>query len=194
MGGYKFDQAKMARLDDPGRLEDLRPDVMWEALGAPESVGTIVDVGAGTGVFAEQFALLAPGAVVYAADTSQGMLDWIADKRASLVESGRIVPVLSDETTLPLPDASADLAIMVNMHHELDDPVALYEDIRRILRPGGRMLVVDWTDRDTPHGPPLAIRASEEQIVEALRSAGFEDIEPHCGLRYHSLLTSTKPA
>jgi len=193
MPGYKFDPAKMARLDDPGRLDDLSPAAMWDALGRPD-VRAIADIGAGTGMFAEQFALLAPHAVVYASDTDQGMLDWIADKRSALVASGRIVPLLSVESHVPLPDASVDLAIMINMHHELDDPRAMYADVARLLVGRGQVLVVDWADRDTPHGPPLAVRAPAEEIAAILESAGFVDVVVHDVLPYHSLVTAKKPA
>lgn len=194
MSGYKFNPAKTARLDDPGRLDDLRPDVMWDALGRPVDVKSIADIGAGTGMFAEQFAALAPAATVYAIDVAPEMLDWIREKRSGLVESGRIVPVLSQESQLPLHDASIDLAVMINMHHELDDPDAMYRDVLRALRPGGQALVVDWACRETPHGPPVAVRSSASRIAEVLAGAGFAEVQTHDELQFHSVLTARKPA
>jgi SAM-dependent methyltransferase len=192
MSPFKFDPARIARLDDPGRLDDLIPRVMWEALGRPDT-DVIVEVGAGTGVFSEQFALLAPDAIVYAADTDQRMLDWIARVRAPLVDARRIVPVLSSETSVPVPDASADLVVMVNLHHELDDPAATYRDAARMLRPGGRVLVVDWAKRETPHGPPVAARAKPSEIEALLVAAGFADACEHAGLPHHTLITARRP-
>jgi ubiquinone/menaquinone biosynthesis C-methylase UbiE len=194
MSGYKFDPSKIARLDDPGRLDDLRPDVMWAALGRPSEARTIADIGAGTGMFAEQFAALAPDATVLALDVAPEMIDWMRDKRAALVESGRIIPMLSDESRLPLDDASIDVAVMINMHHELDDPDAMYRDVLRALRPDGRLLVVDWACRETPHGPPVAVRSSAARIAEVLAGAGFADVETHDELQFHSVLTARKVA
>jgi SAM-dependent methyltransferase len=191
--GFKFDPAKIARLDDPGRLDDLRPDVMWAALGHPDA-HAIVDVGAGTGMFAEQFASLAPAAVVYAVDSDQRMLDWIVRVRASLVDAGRIVPVLSSEAGVPLPDGSADVVAMINLHHELDDPAVTYRDAGRMLRAGGQILVVDWAKRKTPNGPPLAVRARPAEIERLLAGAGFEDVLEHEGLPQHSLITARRSA
>lgn len=193
MGGYKFDLAKIARLDDPERLEDMRPEAMWQALGCPEGIRAIADIGAGTGIFSEQFARLAPQATVFAIDVAPEMLAWIAEKRAVLVDSGRIVPVLSEESCLPLDDASVDLAVMLNMHHELDDPVAMYRDVLRVLRTGGQLLVIDWTNRETPHGPPVAMRSSAEEIATVLSEAGLADVVIHEQLQYHSVLTARKP-
>jgi SAM-dependent methyltransferase len=189
--GFKFDEAKTAKLDDPGRLEDLLPDVMWEALGRP-APDAIVDLGTGTGMFAEQFALLAPHAVVYAVDTSAAMLDWLREKRAGLVEAGRLVPVLASERAVPLADRIAGLVVMVNLHHELDDPVRTYTEAYRLLGDGGQVLVADWAPRTTPKGPPLVVRALPRQIADALEEAGFTDASEHEGLPYHTLMTARR--
>ena len=63
----KFDIAKLEELNDPRRFEHLPPEVMWSALGNPRP-RTIVDIGAGTGLFSCCFADLAPDSVVYAVD------------------------------------------------------------------------------------------------------------------------------
>jgi SAM-dependent methyltransferase len=192
LAAFKFDPAKTARLDDPGRLDDLRPDVMWHALGDPDP-SVVVEIGAGTGLMSEQFAALAPRSTVYAADTAQPMLDWIARVRARLVEAGRIVPVLASETKVPLPDGIADVVAMVNLHHELDDPAATYRDAARLLAAGGRLLVVDWAPRETPKGPPLAVRAQPSEIEALLVGAGLGDVREHEGLPHHTLITAVKP-
>lgn len=192
MGGFKFDPAKIARLDDPARLDDLRPGVMWRALGEPDP-SVIVEIGAGTGLMSEQFARLAPRAVVYAADTEQTMLDWISRVRESLVGAGRIVPILASETSVPLADGVADVVAMVNLHHELDDPAATYADAARLLAPGARLLVVDWAKRESPHGPPVPVRAEPAAIVTLVAQAGFESVQEHEGLPYHTMITALKP-
>jgi len=186
----KFDLSRMERLDDESRLVDLDPGVMWEALGRP-APAVIVDLGAGTGLFARRLALLAPEATVYAVDTQPAMLRWIAD-HADPASAGRIVPTLAQETRVPLDDGVADLAVMINLHHELARPLASYAEVFRLLRPGGRLLVVDWAPTAEGGGPPREIRATAGQIGDALRSVGFGDIVAHQGLRRHSLVTAAK--
>jgi len=187
----KFDMAKLERLNDSGRFDSMIPAVMWNALGSPEP-SAIVDIGAGTGLFAEKFAELAPGATVYAADMAPEMVEWMREHRAG-VASGRLVPLISTETGVPLPDASAQLVIMLNLHHELAEPAALYAEALRLLHPGGQLLVVDWAARETPKGPPLAIRASFDALEAFLRAAGFVDIADHEGLPWHTLVTARRP-
>lgn len=191
MPHLKFDIAKIARLDDVGRFDDLDPDVMWEALGSPKP-DAIVDIGAGTGMFARRFAGLAPEATVFAVDTEQRMLDWIAEHPDPVVDD-RLRPVLSEESTVPLPDGSADLVVMINLHHELADPASTYAEARRVLRPGGQVLLVDWAPIETPKGPPQQVRASAEDLAGRLAAAGFMAVTVHPPLPWHSLLTARAP-
>jgi len=192
MAHQKFDVRKIARLDDVGRFETMKPDVMWDALGSPNP-RVIVEIGAGTGLFAERFAALAPEATVYGVDTEEPMIEWMREHRNSVSE-GRLIPVLSEETAVPLDDGIADLVTMLNLHHELADPAAIYREALRLLRPGGRMLVVDWAAAETPKGPPVHIRASGEQLAEHLENAGFTDVAVHHDrLPWHSLVTATRP-
>jgi len=195
MAHQKFDMRKLERLNDPGRFDTMVPQVMWEALGEPHP-DVIVEIGAGTGLFAEEFSRLAPEATVYAVDMAPEMIEWMSEHRSGVVprdgHAPRLVPVRSTETSVPLPDASADLVVMLNVHHELADPVGTYTDAYRLLRPGGQMLVVDWAARETPKGPPQAIRASVAALDAALTAAGFVDVESHAGLVWHSLVTARR--
>jgi len=192
MAHEKFDLRKIARLDDVGRFDTLRPDVMWAALGSPNP-RVIVELGAGTGLFAEKFSDLAPDATVYAVDVEQAMIDWMHEHRAG-VAAGRLVPVLSTETVVPLNDSVADLVTMINVHHELEDPSGTYAEVLRLLVSGGQLLVVDWAPVETPKGPPQAVRVSAEQILASLEDAGFERAVVHVGaLPWHSLVTAVRP-
>lgn len=191
MAHLKFDLAKIAKLDDPSRFETLDPDAMWRALGSP-SPRSIVEIGAGTGLFAARFARLAPDAVVYAADIEPAMLEWMRDEREE-VAAGRVVPVLSEEGHVPLPDASADLVYMVNLHHELADPEAIHAEALRMLVPGGLLLAVDWAPRETPKGPPLEVRVAGEAAAAVAAAAGFDDVRVHDDLPWHWMVTARKP-
>ncbi len=192
MAHLKFDLAKIAKLDDPGRFETMRPEVMWAALGDP-SPKVIIEIGAGTGLFSAKFAELAPEVTVYAADTEPVMLDWMRLHRPE-VAAGRIIPVLSEEATVPLDNDQAQLVAMLNLHHELEQPEALYAEALRMLAPAGQLLVVDWAPIETPKGPPLAIRASADEIVTLLERVGFTNARAHDGaLPWHWLVTAERP-
>lgn len=190
MAHLKFDPKKLEKLNDPRRFDTLKPDIMWSALGGPQP-RTVVDIGAGTGLFAAKWVELAPVATVYAADTEPAMLDWMRENRPQ-VRQGAIVPVSSSEMHVPLDDGIADLVTMVNLHHELAHPDAMYREAERLLACSGQILVVDWAPVDSPKGPPEAVRATAEQAVSFLREAGFSDVRPHSGLPYHWIITAVK--
>ena len=190
MAHLKFDPAKLAKLNDPGRFETLKPDAMWAAFGI-EAPSVLVEIGAGTGMFAAEFARRAPGAIVYAADMSGEMVDWMGRHRPEVAD-GRVVPVRSEESAVPLDDAIADGVYMINLHHELAEPEAIYAEAYRLVRPGGRVLVVDWAPADTPKGPPLRVRAATEDLVRHLESAGFARVAVHDVLPWHSVVTASR--
>ena len=190
MAHQKFDVAKIERLEDVARFDSLDPDVMWAALGSP-SPRVIVDIGAGTGLFARRFAAMAPGATVFAADTAPVMLKWI-DEHADPSVGDRIRPLLAEESKVPLPDDTADLVVMINLHHELVDPAASYREALRLLCPGGQILVVDWAPGNTEGGPPQHIRATPDDIIGLLQRAGFVEAAAHAGLPKHSIVTAGK--
>ena len=191
MAHLKFDLAKLERLNDPGRFETLIPDAMWEALGRPDGVRVIVEIGAGTGLFASEFAARAPESTVYAADLEPAMVAWISENRPEAA-SGRIVPLLAEESRVPLEDGIADVVVMINLHHELAEPAASYRDAVRLLSPGGRLLAVDWAARDTPKGPPMNVRISAEEATAFLESAGLTDVRIHESLPWHWMVTGAR--
>jgi len=173
MGYRKFDLSKLERLNDPGRFETLPPDVFWEVLGG--SHGVAVEIGAGTGVFAAEFVARSQDLIVYAVDTEDVMLEWMRANRQEVAD-GRIVPVKATEICVPLPDGIASAVYMINVHHELASPVDSYAEAYRLTAPGGKILVADWADRDTPRGPSSAVRVSATQLREYLERAGFERV------------------
>ena len=191
MAFEKFDVSKLERLNDERRFDVLSPDVMWSALGDPSPLA-IIDIGAGTGLFARRFAALAPAAQVYAADSSATMVDWMVENVPEDLRS-RLHPVLAGEATVPLPDATADLVVMIHLHHELADPLASYREALRLLRPGGQLLVVDWAPSEGPAGPPQHIRVTAEDAAAMLREAGFASVTAHPLLTQDSLLTAARP-
>ena len=191
MAHLKFDLAKLERLNDPGRFETLIPGAMWEALGEPADARVIIEVGAGTGLFAAEFAARAPQATVYAADLEPSMVAWMSENRPETA-SGRLVPLLSEESHVPLEDGIADVVVMINLHHELAEPEASYRDVVRLLAPGGRLLAVDWAHRETPKGPPMAVRISAEEASAFLARAGLTDVRAHDTLPWHWMVTGVR--
>ena len=104
---------------------------------------TVIDLGCGTGATLRLIAPHVAGAI--GVDNSQAMLD-AAGARLADLPNVRLLP--GDLTQLPLGNASADLALMILSLSYTPDPAAALGEARRVLRPGGRLLVVDVLPHD----------------------------------------------
>ncbi|HQN75758.1 MAG TPA: class I SAM-dependent methyltransferase [Methanomassiliicoccales archaeon] len=124
----------------------------------PRKDEVIADLGAGVGYLS--IPLADEGAEVIALDLQQEMLDRIRERDNGL---GRIRLVRATLPEIPLPDASLDRVVMVNVFHEVEDKAGLTREISRVLRPKGRVSLVDWQARGTEGGPPLHERVPAEK-------------------------------
>lgn len=147
-------------LDRPEREQEERPALVVAALGLrPEDV--VADVGAGTGYFSLRLAGVAQR--VFAVDIQPEMLDRLCLKAAA-AGIANIQPVLGAIDDPRLPPASIDLALFVDVYHELDHPVEFMRALRVAIRPGGRVALVEYRAED-PEVPikPLH-KMSEAQV------------------------------
>jgi len=186
----KFDPRKLDKLNDPKRLEYLNPDLIWEK-AALKDPSILIDIGAGTGFFALLFSKKMKKGKVYACDISDEMLLWLEDNLPS-ESKGRVIPVRMEESSVPLSEDMADLVYMINLHHELEQPQKILREALRLLRRGGKLLIIDWKKEQTPEGPPLEIRVTEEAIESQMLKAGFRDIVKYAVLPYHHFLVGEK--
>ncbi len=132
---------------------------------------TLVEIGTGTGLFAEAMLKLLPEARCYALDISVEMIEWIRRNR----ETVRLIPQVMEESRTQLQDDTADFLFMISLHHELNEPVELLRECRRILKPGGKILVADWK-KESIDGPPVEHRTDATTATTHLEKAGFRDI------------------
>ena len=186
----KFDPKKLAKLNDPGRLDYLNPEIIWEKV-ALKNPALLIDIGAGTGFFALLFCRKMNKGKVYACDISDELLAWMKDNLPAK-SKGFVIPVKMEESCVPLPDGKADLVYMINLHHELEDPLRILAESRRLLKEGGKLLIIDWKKEETPEGPPLEIRVAEETIEGQMLASGFASIKKHAVLPYHNFLIGEK--
>ena len=152
------------------------PTVWVKALQIPRG-STVVDLGAGVGYFTWRLAKrVGKEGKVIAVDIQQGMLDVLALNLKKLgIENVEIV--LGTQEDPSLPEDAADLALLVDVYHELALPVRTMEHVRRALKPGGRLVVVEYRKED-PWIPihPLH-KMTVGQVREEIEPVGFEFLE-----------------
>lgn len=184
-----MDPDRVERLRSPERLTYLDPERVWEVL-APVVAGVIVDIGTGIGFLALPFARRFPRSIIYACDIHDGMLSLLGE--ASAAEGLANVRTLRMEPShVPLPDAGADVIVMAQVHHELDDAPALLEECRRLLVPKGRLAIIDWKDEEIPVRPPGGRSVPAPVLARQMKEARFVDIESHDTYAYHHFFTGS---
>jgi len=167
MGFHTFDPGMADRLDDAAaRYRHLSEEELL-ALLAPAAGEAVADLGSGTGFYTDS---VAPAAgVVHAVDVQPEMHDRYRERGLP----GNVRPVTADVADLPFPDDALDAAFTVDTYHEFAGEGALAE-VARVLRPGGRLVVVDWTARGPGDaGPPTDQRYDLADAAGHLRAAGF---------------------
>jgi ubiquinone/menaquinone biosynthesis C-methylase UbiE len=175
-------------LKDEDRRQQMPPEPIL-ALAQVQPGETAVDLGAGTGYWTEPLAkLVGPQGRVFAVDVEPVMLE---ELRGLVRERGlsNVEVVQSEETAVPLEAGIADLVLLGFVLHEPADPLAFLQEVVRLLEPDGRVLVLDWQDRPTEHGPPLEQRISQEEARALLGAAGLSvDDLPSPGEDFYLLL------
>lgn len=161
--------------DDPARDAWQQPERLLDALG-PLAGATVIDIGAGSGYFAWRF--VARGAHVIAADVDAEFQTHVAAEKAArgipddLLSLRRLSPNSPD-----LSSGEVDLAFVANTYHHIDERVAYFAKVREGIKPGGRMVVVDFAHDPAVPGPPMEHRLSTTSVVEELRAAGFTEVK-----------------
>jgi ubiquinone/menaquinone biosynthesis C-methylase UbiE len=150
-------------LDRPERDEEEQPNMMIDALKfKPGDV--VADIGAGSGFITFRIApKVAPKGKVYAVDIQPEMLD-IIRKRAKEKKITNVEPILGAITDPKLPPNSTDLILMVDVYHEFDHPYEMTEAMVRALKPGGRLVFVEYRLEDPRVPIKLVHKMSEKQV------------------------------
>lgn len=174
----KFDYDDRDLLRDAWRREHLDPDRFWAELGL-QAGQTVVDVGAGIGYFALPAARrVGPTGRVHALDVSPYMVSHVA-REAAQAGLDQLVAAVSGEHSLPVGSGVADVALVAFVIHEVVDGARLLAEVGRVLKPGGRLVLLDWaTDSEEPENLPRRLRYAPATVQYLVRKAGLEPGKP----------------
>ena len=182
--------AYIASLEDPTRDAYQKPDEVMGAL-ALRAGETVADIGAGSGYFTLRFArAVGDAGRVYAVDISPDMVRHLNHR---LRDAGvrNVFTVLSDPDDPLLPDASVDRFVIVDTWHHVENQAKYLGLIKRMLKPGGQVVHIDFHKRELPIGPPLGMKIAREDLVKQMQDTGFSLAAEHTFLPYQYFLVFT---
>ena len=151
-------------LERPEREAEENSTALLAALNVKPG-DAVADIGAGTGYYTRRLAkLVGNRGVVYAVDIQQEMLDLLTNK---MTEAGltNMRPVLGTITDPKLPPASEDLILMVDVYHEFSHPYEMTAAMVAALKPGGRIIFVEFRGED----PKVAIKRVHKMTEAQVR-------------------------
>jgi ubiquinone/menaquinone biosynthesis C-methylase UbiE len=161
-----------AWLDRSSRPQEEHTQLAIDKIEVPEN-GVIADIGAGTGYYTFKLAPKVPQGKVYAVEIQDEMITALKERKKKLNVTN--VEVIKGSTTsVNVPENSIDLAIMVDVYHELEYPVEMLTSIKKSLKKDGKILLIEYKGED----PAVAIRplhkTTVEQLNKELSANGFK--------------------
>jgi ubiquinone/menaquinone biosynthesis C-methylase UbiE len=166
MGFHTFDVDRAASLDDEARYRYCSREELLSLLD-PEPDATVADLGSGTGFYTDDVAPFV--GTLYAVDVQPEMHALYREKGVP----SNVELVAADVASLPFGDGELDAAFSTMVYHEFASDAALSE-LARVVRPGGRLLTVDWSRSGAgDDGPPTDERFGLGDAVSALEANGF---------------------
>jgi predicted methyltransferase len=173
------DAEKWAQVfDDPKRDAWQKPHEVIQALALkPDAV--IADIGSGTGYFSARFAHMVPQGRVYGVDTEPDMVKYLSERAKR--EGLKNVTAVQARPGDPLLPEKADVVVLVDVYHHVENREQYFRRLQNSLKPGGRLAIIDFR-LDSPEGPPRSARIAPEQVKAELKRAGYALTQEHAFL------------
>lgn len=188
---FKDVEKYIAFLERPDRAKWQRPDAVVAALGL---VGdeTVVDVGAGSGYFSFRFARAVPRGKVVAIDIQPEMVRHVHHK-AMTDKVSNLEVVLGKPEDPGIPDG-ANLVFLCDVLHHVPDPSLWLGKLTAELKPGARLVLVEFKEGKLPQGPPEKLKLPRTKLLALATGAGLVlDSEKPKLLPYQTFLVFRKP-
>lgn len=161
---HKFSPSGAERLERPERYALIQPEETLRRFGLGPGMH-FLDVGAGTGFFSRAAStLVGPSGHVYAAEMSDEMLKSLKHYGTPL----NMTLVRNREYEIPVAAATADFALLAFVLHENVDRPRLLDEVLRVVKRGGRLVIIEWKKQQEEAGPPMEERLGEEELDRLL--------------------------
>lgn len=187
---HLFDTKRLNHLDDPARAEQVPVAKIAAELRLKDGVA-LADIGCGPGLFSYAFAeYVKPHGKLVGFDIQQACIDHCEKKKSPSHQHVSFVLNASDR--IEAKDNSFDAAVMILVAHELPEPKIFLNEVKRILKPGARLALIEWRMEPTKDGPPLTERIASDILMGLLKEAGFSPVKNERSGESHYLIVAEK--
>lgn len=179
--------------EDPQRKNWQSPELVLQKMGDLNGK-TVADIGVGTGYFA--FRIIRRGAHVIGIDIDKRFLDYIRERKAELSPevASRLETRLSVPESPELKPEEVDWILIVNTYHFLEHRVDYLRKLYKALKPGGKIMIVDFKKGYSPVGPADSAKVISGVTDNELKTAGFHIIDDdESSLQYQYIIRARKP-
>ncbi len=178
-------------LERPEREAEEKPQLLVDQMEL-RPTDVVADIGAGTGYFTFRLAAEVPQGRVLAVDIQQEMLDLLI---ANAKQRGiaNVEPVLGATADPKLPAGGVDAVLMVDAYHEFDHPREMMAAVVASLKPGGRVILVEYRGEDPAVQIKPLHKMTEAQAVVEMGAAGLDHVETKRVLPQQHLMIFRKP-
>lgn len=179
--------------EDPERKNWQSPELILQKMG-DLSGKTVADIGVGTGYFA--FRIIQRGAHVIGIDIDKRFLDYIEERKAELSPgiASRLETRLSVPENPDLNTNEVDWVLIVNTYHFLENRVDYLRKLFKAIKPGGKIMIVDFKKGYSPVGPAESAKVLSDVTTKELKTAGFQIIDDdESSLQYQYIIRARKP-
>lgn len=159
-------------LERPEREFEENTSLLLKNLGLTPGMN-IADIGAGSGYYSTRLSKLIGNGKVYAVDVEPEMLEYL-NNRIKKEKYSNIITVLGTETSISLPNESLDMILLVDVYHEFSYPKEMGSTMYRLLKPNGKIVLVEFRSEDNSVPIKTIHKMSEKQAIKEFKEVGFQ--------------------
>ena len=186
-GLHNDPKAYIGALEDPKRDAYQKPQQVLAALDLKPGE-SIADIGAGSGYFTFRLARhVSERGMIYAVDVSPDMILHI-NRVIRDLKVTNVVSVLAEPDDPLLPVASVNRFFFSDSWHHIDNQTKYLSLMKKLLKPNGEVVMIDFHKRETPLGPPMKMRIARDDLVKQMDANGYRLTKEHTFLPYQYFL------
>ena len=186
-GLHNDPKSYIGALEDPKRDAYQKPHEVMMALNL-KSGEVVADIGAGSGYFTFRLShSVGANGKVYAVDVSPDMILHI-NRRIRDLKATNVVTILADPDDPLLAEQSINRFFICDVWHHVENPSKYLATMKKMLKPGGEIVMIDFHKKELPVGPPPQMKIAREDLIKQMETNGFRLAKEHTFLPYQYLL------